>query len=300
MAEPYLGQIILVGFTFAPLGYAMCDGQLLSIAQNETLFQLIGTTYGGNGQTTFALPDLRGRIPIGTGQGAGLANYGLGEFGGAETSTLVVTQVAPHAHTVDPTLITATARCRNGAGNQLSPVGNVMAIETAGPYTDPALTPGSSLIRAAHVTELRSRIDTRRFQFNLGAFPYSDFALAAGTVVKVAHITDLRSALSAVYAAAVVTPPSYTDPNLAAGIVVKQVHIAELRSALEKAPTGRPTTPAAYSSEAPDANMRTGAGVGAGTATAALSGGNQSHPNAQPYLTMAYCIALTGIFPSQI
>src|SRR5687768_15143831 len=79
MAEPFIGQIITAGFNFAPRGYATCDGQLLSIAQNTALFSLLGTTFGGNGTTTFGLPDLRGRVPIHQGQGPGLTNRTMGE-----------------------------------------------------------------------------------------------------------------------------------------------------------------------------------------------------------------------------
>lgn len=98
--DPFIGQIMLVGFNFAPNGWALCNGQLLSIAQNTTLFSLLGTTYGGNGQTTFALPDLRGRVPVGAGQGPGLQNYELGEFSGQETVTLTTNQMPTHSHAV--------------------------------------------------------------------------------------------------------------------------------------------------------------------------------------------------------
>jgi len=98
MSEPFLGQIILVGFNFAPQGWALCNGQILSIAQNTALFSLLGTTYGGNGQTTFGLPDLRGRVPVSAGQGPGLSNYDLGEVAGQETVTLNVTQMPAHIH----------------------------------------------------------------------------------------------------------------------------------------------------------------------------------------------------------
>ena len=98
MAEPFIGQIILFAGNFAPRGYALCAGQLLPIAQNTALFSILGTTYGGNGQTTFALPDLRGRVPLGQGQGPGLSSYSLGQSSGAETHTLNVTEMPQHAH----------------------------------------------------------------------------------------------------------------------------------------------------------------------------------------------------------
>lgn len=99
-AEPFLAEIYMGGMNFAPLGYALCQGQLLPIAQNTALFSLLGTTFGGNGQTTFALPDLRGRVPVGWGQGPGLSNRVLGEAGGAETVTLLNTQIPAHTHTL--------------------------------------------------------------------------------------------------------------------------------------------------------------------------------------------------------
>jgi microcystin-dependent protein len=85
MSQPFLEQIMLVGFDFAPMGWAFCDGSLLSIAQNSALFSLLGTTYGGNGVSNFALPDLRGRVPLGFGQWPGLSPYNLGEQTGSET-----------------------------------------------------------------------------------------------------------------------------------------------------------------------------------------------------------------------
>jgi microcystin-dependent protein len=100
MTEPFLGELRLLPYNFAPQGWATCDGQIMSIAQNTALFSLLGTTYGGNGQTTFALPDLRGRVPIHAGQGPGLTNYTLGEVAGTENVTLTPGQLPPHGHTV--------------------------------------------------------------------------------------------------------------------------------------------------------------------------------------------------------
>jgi microcystin-dependent protein len=132
MADPYLGQIMLVGFNFPPVGWAFCDGQLLPILDNEALFALIGTTYGGDGQTTFGLPDLRGRIPLGPGQAPGRQNYTLGETGGVETVTMTAAQLGSHSHSIDTSAFTAAARCKNGPANQRTPVGNVFANEAAG------------------------------------------------------------------------------------------------------------------------------------------------------------------------
>ncbi len=98
--EPFIGQILAVGFGFAPRGWAFCDGQLLPIAENTALFSLIGTTYGGDGRTNFALPDLRGRAPIGMGRGLGLTPRDLGERSGAEIVNLVEQQMPTHTHSV--------------------------------------------------------------------------------------------------------------------------------------------------------------------------------------------------------
>lgn len=100
MAEAYVGQILLVGFNFAPQGWAHCNGQLLPIAQNAALFSLLGTTYGGDGRVTFDLPDLRGRVPIHQGQGTGLSPRMIGEVEGTETVTLTTTQIPAHRHTL--------------------------------------------------------------------------------------------------------------------------------------------------------------------------------------------------------
>jgi len=98
MSEPFIGQICIYGFNFAPRGWAFCNGQILSIAQNTALFSLLGTTYGGNGQTTFALPNLQSRVPLHFGQGAGLSPYSLGEVTGAESVTLTQNQMPAHLH----------------------------------------------------------------------------------------------------------------------------------------------------------------------------------------------------------
>lgn len=97
--EPFLGQIMMFGGNFAPRSWAFCDGQLLPIAQYAALFSILGTTYGGDGRTTFALPDLRGRAPIHMGGGPGLSNYKLGQKGGLESVTLNITQIPSHSHT---------------------------------------------------------------------------------------------------------------------------------------------------------------------------------------------------------
>jgi microcystin-dependent protein len=97
-SEPILGTIFIFAGNFAPTGYAMCNGELLSIAQNTALFSIIGTTYGGDGQTTFALPNLQSRVPVGFGTGNGLSQYNEGQTGGVETVALTVGQMPQHNH----------------------------------------------------------------------------------------------------------------------------------------------------------------------------------------------------------
>jgi microcystin-dependent protein len=99
--DPFVGEIRLFAGNFAPRGWAFCQGQLLPISQNTALFSLLGTTYGGDGRSTFALPDLRGRVPVGFGQGPGLSNYNLGQKSGTETVTLNISQLPAHMHTVE-------------------------------------------------------------------------------------------------------------------------------------------------------------------------------------------------------
>jgi microcystin-dependent protein len=100
MSEPFIGQIILFAGNFAPRGYQLCQGQLLSISQNTALFSILGTTYGGNGQTTFALPDLRGRAAVSSGQAPGLSNYSLGQAAGQEQVTLTTNSMPAHTHQI--------------------------------------------------------------------------------------------------------------------------------------------------------------------------------------------------------
>jgi microcystin-dependent protein len=120
---PYLGQLMCVGWNFATTGWALCNGQLLPIAQNTALFALLGTTYGGNGQTTFALPDLRGRAPLHFGQGPGLSNFFLGESSGSETHTLSVNEIPSHNHLLN---------INSGIGTTSVPTNNVIARNAEG------------------------------------------------------------------------------------------------------------------------------------------------------------------------
>ena len=124
MDSPFLGQIQAFGFNFAPRGWAMCQGQLLSIAQNTALFSLLGTQFGGNGQTTFGLPDLQGRTMVGAGQGAGLSPVEIGQQGGSESVTLTAAQMPIHTHVATAT---STLVAEGLPGDGANPQGKLMA-----------------------------------------------------------------------------------------------------------------------------------------------------------------------------
>jgi microcystin-dependent protein len=114
--EPFIALITMFGGNFTPRGWAFCQGQILSIAQNTALFSLLGTTFGGNGQTTFGLPDLRGRSPRGTGQGPGLPAVDLGEMAGTTSTTLLITNMPAHNHLATATSLTVAQSASTAAG----------------------------------------------------------------------------------------------------------------------------------------------------------------------------------------
>lgn len=114
MADPFVAEIRIFPFNFAPKGWAWCDGQLLPLSQNTALFSLLGTTYGGNGKSNFALPDLQGRVPMHPGQGPGLSLHDLGETGGSETVTLLESEIPSHSHTVNASGADANVRTPPG------------------------------------------------------------------------------------------------------------------------------------------------------------------------------------------
>jgi microcystin-dependent protein len=122
MSEPFLGEIRMVGFNFAPVGWALCNGQTMSISQNAALFSLLGTTFGGNGTSTFNLPDLQERVPVHVGNGAGLSPYVWGQKGGAASVTLLASNLPPHTHPIAPPVSNANA-------NSSSPVNAYPAVD---------------------------------------------------------------------------------------------------------------------------------------------------------------------------
>jgi microcystin-dependent protein len=133
MADPFVAEIRIFPFNFAPRGWAWCDGQLLPISQNTALFSLLGTTYGGDGKSTFALPDIQGRAVMHPGQGPGLSLHDLGETGGSETVTLLESEIPSHSHTVDASQADGTER--SPAGQLLATGIGISQYQTPGPPT---------------------------------------------------------------------------------------------------------------------------------------------------------------------
>jgi microcystin-dependent protein len=129
MSNPYVGEVRLFGGNFAPMDWAFCQGQLMPIAENEVLFQLIGTTYGGDGVQTFALPDLRGRVPVHQGQGPGLSLRPIGQMAGSETVTLTVGQMPAHSHAL---------RASTAAASVSAPAGALLAATSVNSYDNTA------------------------------------------------------------------------------------------------------------------------------------------------------------------
>jgi microcystin-dependent protein len=145
MADPFVAEIRIFPFNFAPKGWAWCNGQLLPISQNTALFSLLGTTYGGDGKSTFALPDMQGNAPMHPGQGPGLSLHDLGETGGSETVTLLESEIPAHSHTMravaDPGDLadpTGRSMARAATGNPYQTVTNANIVQMAPQALAPA------------------------------------------------------------------------------------------------------------------------------------------------------------------
>jgi microcystin-dependent protein len=148
--EPFVGQIIPVGFNFAPVGWFLCQGQLVPIAQFETLFALIGTTYGGDGISSFGIPDLRGRAPLHQGQGTGLSFYALGQITGTESVTLTAGQVGAHSHA----FMASTQTANTVTPGPTTTLGN--ATPTGGLFTYDAGTASNTNLTQASISSTGS------------------------------------------------------------------------------------------------------------------------------------------------
>lgn len=169
MADPFVAEIRIFPFNFAPKGWAWCDGQLLPLSQNTALFSLLGTTYGGNGKSNFALPDLQGRAPMHPGQGPGLSLHDLGETGGSETVSLLESEIPAHTHTVSAV---------NDSGLQSTPGGNFPAraniYKTNAPPGGPTQMAISAMAPAGGDAPHNNMMPYLTFYFNIalqGVFP---------------------------------------------------------------------------------------------------------------------------------
>ncbi|WP_430406710.1 phage tail protein [Fluviicola sp.] len=131
--EPFIGEVKLLAFDFAPKSYQLCAGQILSIASNTALFSLLGTTYGGNGSTTFGLPDLRGRMPIGQGSGPGLPSHSMGEVSGSTSVSLLTSNIPPHIHTMNN--VSVKIKASNDPADENASAGLFPGVAASSVYT---------------------------------------------------------------------------------------------------------------------------------------------------------------------
>lgn len=136
MADPFVAEIRIFGFNFAPTGWAFCNGQIMPISQNTALFSLLGTTYGGDGKSTFALPDLQGNAPLAPGQGPGLSLYDLGQIGGSETVTLLQSEIPAHTHTI---------RVGEDPGDVPTPATSTLTVSTGGFAYSASASPATNM-----------------------------------------------------------------------------------------------------------------------------------------------------------
>ncbi len=176
MANPFLGQLLLVGFNYPPYQWQPCAGQLLPISQYTALFSLLGTNFGGDGRSTFGLPNLQGNVAVGYGQGAGLSNYDLGETGGAAAVTLLTSQTPAHTHTPQASSLPA---------EQTSPGANAFTKSGAGNiYNNSTTTPALSSMSASAITP-----------FNGGSLPHNNMMpfLALNWVIAMVGVFPTRS-----------------------------------------------------------------------------------------------------------
>jgi microcystin-dependent protein len=174
MSEPFLGQIEIFGFNFAPRNWAQCSGQLMAINQNQALFAVLGTTFGGDGIRTFALPDLRGRVPMGQGQGSGLSPRTMGETPGETNHTLTLAETPMHSHNVN---VITTA----GSGNTDIPGNAVSLSQTTGAKSD-----GSSIDVNIYSTSAPSQPIAPSAVGNTGGTPHSNMMPSLGLNVCIA------------------------------------------------------------------------------------------------------------------
>ena len=282
-SEPFIGEIMMFGGNFPPRNWAFCDGQLLPIAQNTALFSLLGTTYGGDGRTTFALPDLRGRVPVGVGSGPGLTPVSWGQRSGTETNTVTVNQLASHSHNLPapangPTPNTGGSQSINNMQPYLG-LYYVIALQGIYPSRNAERNEGSE----PFIGEIRL------VGFN---FPPRGWAYCEGQLLSIASYSALFSLLGTTYGGDGRT--TFALPDLRGRIAVHPGTGPGLSNYRwgERGGTNSTTlntnTIPAHNHYVPQ--------LGGDTAN---TGGNQSHSNIQPYLALYHSIALQGIYPSR-
>jgi microcystin-dependent protein len=260
---PFIGEIIQFAGNFAPRGYALADGQLLSIAQNTALFAIVGTTYGGNGTTTFALPDLRGRTPIGAGAAPGLSQVDLGEVSGNATTTLTQAQLPAHNHSID--------------NNPTEPTGGSQPISTRQPTLglNPVITLDGAFGDLGHIG------------WFAGNFAPIDHAFANGQLLSIANNSALFSAIGTTYGGDGVT--TFALPDLRGRVAVgnSATHPLGDRFGSETVGLTSANLPL-HSHTIPGATNSTSA-----------TGGGQPFSNLSPSLALSYEIAISGVFPNR-
>lgn len=334
--EPYIGEICMFGGNFAPSGWAFCDGSRLSISANSELFQLIGTTYGGDGHTTFALPDLRGRTPIHTGQGNNLSPRPLGELGGAEAVALQAAHLPAHGHSVlaygaagnqpapyqatwAPSLLAQfSSNPANTALNAtaIAPTGDGFSHPNMPPYLAisfiialEGIYPGPSDISEAYLGEIRP------FSFAAAA---GGWAPCNGQVLPIAGNDQLFGVLGATYGGDGVTTfalpdlqgrmPMQVGPSLKqggrGGEETHSLTVAELpnhghvpQGSQSYANTGRPDAGVWANQVADDGYSTFTPNVTMHPSAIGESGGNQGHENMSPYQVVNFCVAAQTATP---
>ena len=286
--EATLGEISLFGGNYAPRGWALCDGQTLPINQYQSLFSILGTTYGGDGRTTFALPDLRGRTVVHPGQGPGLSNYTLGQRGGTETVTLAESEIPSHQHTLPPSanLTYATGGGQTHENRQpylatnriIALVGTFPSRSSEGEAASTTL--GVAMPVIGEVTTFA------------GNYAPRDWAFCDGQLLSISSYTALFAIIGTTYGGDGRTTFALPDLRSRAtmhagqGPGLTRYQLGE-RSGVERAPLSIAQMPSHQHTLPPSSDL-TG-----------LTGGGGEHENVQPSLALNYIVALTGVYPSR-
>jgi microcystin-dependent protein len=277
--EPFLGEVQTFAFDFAPRGWLLADGQLLQISQHQALFSLLGTTYGGDGRTTFALPDLRGQSTMHWGQGPGLSNRTIGQVVGASSHTLTKAELPIHEHTWPSGLTDPTGG--GMAHNNMAPtLGLSRTVAVQGTFPSRNSPPGESLER------FLGEIDTYAFNFAPRGFERSD-----GQLLPIQSNSALFSLLGTTYGGDGRT--TFGLPDLQGRVAIHQGKGPGLTTRVIGQSLGQEEVQLSPSEMAVhDHSLPAGGNTG-------NTGGGQAHQNMQPSLTVNYCIALEGTFPSR-